>query len=113
MKNILRQRQGIRREDSNLSERVKRFYQEQDDLINGYKQVEKRANNSDEEREKNDDLHTKSKRMTVILSRLSLAVNIVRTVEKIQKNNVYSSSYYFLLKSSLQYYLNHYQSRRL
>ncbi|CAF0982117.1 unnamed protein product [Adineta ricciae] len=82
LKHILRQRQGICRQDPNLSEPVKRFYRRQDDLINGYTQVEKQANNNDEEREKNDHLHTKSKRMTLILSRLSLAVNILLFLTK-------------------------------
>jgi hypothetical protein len=77
LKHILRQRQGIRQQEPVLSERVKRFYQNQDDLIDGYERVEKRANNDQEEQEKNDDLNKKTKKMTYILSRASFAVNIV------------------------------------
>ena len=77
LKHILRQRQGTRQQESGLSERVKRFYQNQDELINDYERAEKRANNDQEEQEKNDILNKKTKKMTDILSRASFAVNIV------------------------------------
>lgn len=77
MKYILRQRQGARQQESELSQRVKRFYQNQDDLINDYERTEKRASNDQEEQEKNDNLNEKTKKMTNILSRASFAVNIV------------------------------------
>jgi hypothetical protein len=56
---------------------VKRYYQSQDDLINDYERIEKQANNDQEEQKKNDDLNKKTKKMINILSRASLAVNIV------------------------------------
>ncbi len=77
LKYILRQRQGTRQQESGLSERVKQFYQNQDDLIDDYERAEKRANNDQEEKEKNDNINRKTKKMTHILSRTSLAVNIV------------------------------------
>jgi hypothetical protein len=53
------------------------FYQKQDALIDDYERTDKRANNDEEEQEKNDNLNKKTKKMTDILSRASLAVNIV------------------------------------
>ncbi len=80
MKYILRQRQGTRQQESGLSERVKQFYQNQDDLIDDYERVEKRANNDQEEQEKNDHLNKKTKKMIQILSRASFSVNIVSSL---------------------------------
>jgi hypothetical protein len=60
-----------------FSKRVKMFYQKQDALIDDYERTDKRANNDEEEQEKNDNLNKKTKKMTDILSRASLAVNIV------------------------------------
>jgi len=80
LKYILRQRQGTRQQESGLSERVKQFYQDQDDLIDGYERVEKRANNDQEEQDKNDDLNKKRKKMIHILARASFAVNIVSSL---------------------------------
>ena len=74
LKCIPRQQQ---QQQSGLSERVKMFYQKQDALIDDYERTHKRANNDEEEQEKNDNLNKKTKKMTDILSRASLAVNIV------------------------------------
>jgi hypothetical protein len=59
---------------------VKQFYQNQDDLIDDYERVEKRANNDQEEQEKNDNLNKKTKKMVYILSRASFAMNIVSSL---------------------------------
>ncbi|UJR18240.1 hypothetical protein I4U23_005140 [Adineta vaga] len=83
LKYILRQRHGIHRENSNLSERIKRFYENQDDLIKSYEQTEKRANNDKEEQKKNENSSKKIKKMTSIMSRVSLAVNITLFIIKI------------------------------
>jgi hypothetical protein len=80
LKYILRQRQGRRQQESGLSDRVKRFYQNQDELIDGYERAEKQANNDQEEQEKNDILNKKTKKMINILSRASFAVNIVSSL---------------------------------
>lgn len=77
LKHVLRQRQSSRPQVPGPSERVKRFYQNQDDLIDEYERIEKRANNDPEEQNKDENLNRKTKRMTSIMSRVSLAVNIV------------------------------------
>lgn len=56
---------------------MKRFYQNQDDLIDGYERIEKRANNDPDEQDREDNLNRKTKKMTYILSRASFVVNIV------------------------------------
>lgn len=77
MKHILRHRQNTRQQEVDAPDRVKRFYQKQDDLINDYELVEQRANNDQEQQEKNDELNKKNNRTIYILSRASFAVNIV------------------------------------
>ena len=77
MKDILRQRQNARRHPSGVSERVRRFYQTQDELIDGYERAEKRANQDQDEQEKQEAAAQRDQKMTKILSRASLGVNIV------------------------------------
>ena len=104
LKHILRQRQSSRPLVPGSSERVKRFYQNQDDLIDGYDRMEKRANNDPEEQNKNENLNRKTKRMTYIMSRVSLAVNVVSN--SINSMIYYRKDfrYYFSLKLWLQCY---------
>ena len=64
-----------------LSQRVQRFYQSQDDLIDGYERAERRANNDQAEQEEQQQQNKQNRRMTNILSRASLAVNIVGFLE--------------------------------
>jgi magnesium-transporting ATPase (P-type) len=98
LKSILRQRQGTRQEESRLSERVKRFYQNQDELIDDYERVEKQANNDQEEQEKNDHLKRKTTKIIYILSRASFALNIVSTLIEIQPISFLIFQVLFLIK---------------
>ena len=80
MKDILRQRQNARQQSSAVSERVRRYYQDQDELIDGYERAEKRANNDQDEQEKQEATAQRNQKMTNILARASLGVNIVRSL---------------------------------
>ena len=77
MKHILRHRQNVRQQETDISERVKRFYQKQDDLINDYELAEQRANNDQEQQEKNEKLNKKLNKTIYILSRTSFILNVV------------------------------------
>ncbi|UJR34823.1 hypothetical protein I4U23_027604 [Adineta vaga] len=83
LKNILRQQQDTRQQESGLSKRVKMYYQKQDALIDNYERTDRRANNDEKEQEKNNNFNTKTKKMTDILSRASFAVNIILFLIKI------------------------------
>jgi hypothetical protein len=72
LKHLLNQRHGRRDEDSHLSQRVRNFYKEQDALIDDYQRVYSGRN------EKLDKQAQTLKRQTNILTKVSLAVNIVR-----------------------------------
>jgi len=77
LKHILRHRQNVRQQETDISERVKRFYQKQDDLINDYELAEQRANNDQEQQEKNEKLNKKLNKTIYILSRTSFILNVV------------------------------------
>lgn len=81
LKNISQGRRGERDEDSGLSRTVKRFYKNQDELIDGYERMSNRGKGDD------NDANTKEKkerqktiRMSHILTRVSLGVNLVRVI---------------------------------
>ena len=77
LKHILRHRKNVRQQETDISERVKRFYQKQDDLINDYELAEQRANNDQEQQEKNEKLNKKLNKTIYILSRTSFILNVV------------------------------------
>jgi hypothetical protein len=78
LKRIREQRRGYRDEDSSLSHRVKRFYKRQDELIDTYERVHNQdgSNGSDILQAEQHALE-QTQRIATILTRLSLAVNIV------------------------------------
>ncbi len=78
LKRLRERRRGKRDEDSGLSRRVKRFYKDQDELIDTYERM--RSGGEGEDGENNIDAkaeHAKVQRMSNILTKVSLAANIV------------------------------------
>ena len=78
LKRLRERRRGKRDEDSGLSRRVRRFYKDQDDLIDIYERV--RTGGEGEDGENNIDekaKHAQLQKMSKILTKVSLAVNIV------------------------------------
>lgn len=78
IKRLRERRRGEQDEDSNLSRRVKRFYKDQDELIDVYERMQNQAGENDddmnsEEKQK----RAKVQRMSNILTKVSLGVNIV------------------------------------
>lgn len=81
LKRLRARRRGERDEDSGLSRRVRRFYKDQDELIDAYERIYNRGeeneegnNNSAHEKEK----YEKTQKLSVLLTKVSLGVNIVR-----------------------------------
>lgn len=86
---------------------MRRFYQNQDDLIDDYERTEKQANNDPEEQDKSDNLNRKTKKKTQVLSRASLAVNIVSVkIDELNHFDIVDFRHYSLVKLWLQYYLD-------
>lgn len=86
LKDILRKRLVDRQSHTNISERVQRFYESQDDLVNGYEIFEKRANNDEDAQAEFENENNQMKRLTNILARASLAVNIVNSFAIFSEN---------------------------
>lgn len=74
-KRIREQRRGERDEDSGLSRRVRRFYKTQDELIDVYERVHNQGNTEAETKFEDQQAHIK--KMANILTKVSLAANIV------------------------------------
>jgi hypothetical protein len=74
LKRLLNKRHGRRDEDSHLSQRVRKFYKEQDALIDDYERVYSGRN------EKLDRQAQNLKRQINILTKISLGANIVRII---------------------------------
>ncbi len=78
LKRFRDRRRGKRDEDSGLSRRVKRFYEDQDELIDIYARVHNRAQgNEDENTNEEKQIHERTQRMSSILTKVSFGVNIV------------------------------------
>ncbi|CAF4426209.1 unnamed protein product, partial [Adineta steineri] len=73
LKTFRERRRGERNEDSGLSRRIKRFYKDQDELIDVYEQVHNRGNGDDSA----NIAHTRTQKISNILTKVSLVVNIV------------------------------------
>ncbi|CAF0794425.1 unnamed protein product [Adineta steineri] len=79
LKNFRERRRGKRDEDSGLSRRIKRFYKDQDELIDVYEQVHNRGNGDDSA----NIAHTRTQKISNILTKVSLAANITLFILKI------------------------------
>ena len=78
LKRLQEIRRGKRDEDSGLSRRVRRFYKKQDELIDIYERVNIARRGSDDPNVIADKLaHEKTQRLSNILTKVSLAVNMV------------------------------------
>jgi len=76
LKRFRERRRGERDEDSTLSRRVKRFYKDQDELIDVYERVHNQAAGNETENNK----HAKQQKIANILTKVSLVANLVRIV---------------------------------
>ncbi|CAF0794459.1 unnamed protein product [Adineta steineri] len=79
LKTFRERRRGERNEDSGLSRRIKRFYKDQDELIDVYEQVHNRGNGDDSA----NIAHTRTQKISNILTKVSLVVNIILFILKI------------------------------
>ena len=78
LKRLRERRRGERDEDSGLSRRVRRFYKDQDELIDLYERVNIAGQgNDDQHSNEQKAAHAKVQRLSNILTKVSLAVNIV------------------------------------
>ncbi len=76
LKRFRERRRGERDEDSTLSRRVKRFYKDQDELIDVYERVHNQAAGNETENNK----HAKQQKIANILTKVSLVANLVSIV---------------------------------
>lgn len=78
LKHLREIRRGERDEDSGLSRRVRRFYKAQDELIDLYERMHLSAQGNDDQVTKEEQAaHAKTQKLSNILTKVSLAVNIV------------------------------------
>jgi hypothetical protein len=78
LKRLRERRRGKRDEDSGLSRRVRRFYQDQDELIDIYERIRTGGQGNDGENNTDEkEMHARTQRMSSILTKVSLAANIV------------------------------------
>jgi hypothetical protein len=80
VKRLREKRRGKRNEDSGLSRRVKRFYKDQDELIDMYERVYNQGQGTDEDNAEEKQEHQNTQRMSNILTKVSLVANIVRII---------------------------------
>ncbi|CAF0837608.1 unnamed protein product [Adineta ricciae] len=79
MKNLRSRRRGKRDEDSGLSNRVKRFYEKQDDWIDGYQRVHDHGNGNRDDQK----THASEQKRARFLTKVSLGVNICLFILKV------------------------------
>ncbi len=79
LKRLRERRRGKRDEDSGLSRRIRRFYKDQDELIDIYERVRigEHGNNGDDNIDEKE-IHARTQKMSSILTKVSLAANLVR-----------------------------------
>ena len=73
LKHLREIRRGERDEDSTLSRRVKRFYKDQDELIDAYDRVHNQVMGNEEE----NNAYKKQQRIANILTKVSFVANMV------------------------------------
>ena len=73
LQHLLERRRGERDEDSTLSRRVKRFYKDQDELIDEYERLQNQGMGNEEE----NNAYKKQQKIVNILTKISLGVNAV------------------------------------
>jgi hypothetical protein len=80
LKHLREGRHGKRDEDSSLSRRVKRFYKDQDELIDMYEHVHNQGQGNEEDNAEEKQKYQNTQRMSNILTKVSLVANIVRII---------------------------------
>jgi hypothetical protein len=81
LKRLRERRRGERDEDSGLSRRVKRFYKDQDELIDIYERMHNEGQENEEGNNANEkEKYQKTQKMSSILTKVSLGANIVRQI---------------------------------
>jgi hypothetical protein len=87
LKRLLEKRHGKLDEDAGLSRRVKRFYKDQDELIDMYERVHNQGQGNEEDNDEEKQKHQHTQRMSNILTKVSLAANIVRIIHFLINKN--------------------------
>jgi len=87
LKSLREKRRGERHEDAGLSRRVKRFYKDQDELIDIYERVYNQEQGNDDDNNEEKQKHQNTLRMSNILTKVSLAANIVRIIHFLINKN--------------------------
>jgi hypothetical protein len=77
LKRLRERRRGQRVEDSGLSRRVKQFYKDQDELIDVYERVHLQGTGDGTENDLYKKNHENVQKMSLVLTKVSLAANIV------------------------------------
>ncbi|CAM4891131.1 unnamed protein product [Rotaria socialis] len=83
MKHLQEGRRGQRAEDSELPRRVKRFYKNQDDLIDVFERVDGARAENEADKDAYQQKRDREQRMSKILARVSLVANIALLILKI------------------------------